>query len=43
VSPVDATTYGAVTALMATVALVTTALPALRAARTDPVEAIRSD
>jgi predicted permease len=43
VSPVDGTTYAAVAALMVTVALVTTTLPALRAARTDPVQAIHSD
>jgi len=43
VSPVDAATYAAVAALMLTVAVLTTAVPAWRAASTDPVDAIRSD
>jgi predicted permease len=43
VSPVDAWTYGATVLLLLIVAAVTTVVPALKAARTDPVEAIRSD
>ena len=43
VSPVDGLTYAAVTALVLGIALATTAAPAWRAARTDPMEAIRAD
>ena len=43
VSPVDGATYALVGGLMVAVALATTAFPALRAARTDPMEAMRSD
>ncbi len=43
VSPVDAATYGAAAGLVVLVALVTAALPAYRAARTDPMLAIRAD
>lgn len=43
VSPVDTATYALTAGLMLAVAAMTTMLPALRAARTDPVEAIRSD
>jgi len=43
VSPVDATTYAVTLGLVIAVALATTAMPALRAARTDPMEAIRTD
>ena len=43
VSPVDAITYAAAVLLMVAVALATTAAPAYRAARTDPMEAIRAD
>ncbi|HUP52257.1 MAG TPA: ABC transporter permease, partial [Longimicrobiales bacterium] len=43
VSPVDATTYVVTLGLVIAVALATTAMPALRAARTDPMEAIRTD
>ncbi|MGD8873316.1 MAG: FtsX-like permease family protein, partial [Gemmatimonadota bacterium] len=43
VSPVDAVTYGLCATLMVVVASLTATVPALRAARTDPVEAIRSD
>ena len=43
VSPRDAATYVATAGLMLVIALVTTAVPALRAARTDPMAAIRTD
>jgi hypothetical protein len=43
VSPFDALTYAAVPALLATVALVASALPARRAARVDPIVALRCD
>jgi putative ABC transport system permease protein len=43
VSAVDGVTYASSAALMLAAALVTTAVPALRAAHTDPVEAIRSE
>jgi ABC-type antimicrobial peptide transport system permease subunit len=43
ISPVDATTYVVTAALVVTVALATAALPAARAARTDPLAALRSD
>jgi len=43
VSPVDGPTYASVAALMATVAVLTTVVPAWRAASTDPVDAIRSE
>jgi ABC-type antimicrobial peptide transport system permease subunit len=43
VSPVDVTTYATVAGLLLVVAAVTSAVPALAAARVDPVEAIRSD
>jgi len=43
VSATDALTYALTACLMLAIAAVTAALPALRAARTDPVEAIRSD
>ena len=43
VSPTDALTHALTACLMLAIAAVTAALPALRAARTDPVEAIRSN
>jgi putative ABC transport system permease protein len=43
VSPVDPITYIAVAAILATVALVATYLPARRASRVDPVIALRAD
>lgn len=43
ISPVDATTYVVTAALVVMVALATAALPAARAARTDPLAALRSD
>jgi len=43
VSPVDATTYVLTATLILAVALASTAVPALRAARTDPMVAIRTE
>ncbi len=43
VSPVDPPTYAAVAAALAAVALAASYVPARRAARVDPVEAMRSD
>jgi putative ABC transport system permease protein len=43
VSPVDVATYGAAVAVVLGVALATAALPAYRAAHTDPMLAIRTD
>ena len=43
VGPMDAPTYAAVSAGLGTVALVATYLPARRAARLDPVVALRTD
>jgi predicted permease len=43
VGPMDAPTYAAVSAGLGTVALVATCLPARRAARLDPVVALRTD
>jgi putative ABC transport system permease protein len=43
VSHLDATTYVSVVALLATAALVASALPAFRAARIDPAMTLRSE
>ena len=43
VSPMDPVTYAAVSAVLATVALVSTWLPARRASRVDPIVALRAD
>jgi putative ABC transport system permease protein len=43
VEPTDPVTFGAVAAVLAVVALIATAVPARRAARVDPVEAMRAD
>jgi putative ABC transport system permease protein len=43
VSPLDPLTYAAVTAILGTVALGATLLPARRAAATDPVASLRSE
>jgi hypothetical protein len=43
VSPVDAATYAATAGSMLVIAIATTAIPALRAARTDPMAAIRTE
>jgi predicted permease len=43
VGPMDPVTYGAVSAILALVALLATYLPARRAARVDPVVALRAD
>jgi ABC-type antimicrobial peptide transport system permease subunit len=43
VSPTDPWTYGVVSILMLAVALSTAALPAWRAARVDPIEALRHE
>ena len=43
VEPLDPSTFGVVIALLGSVALGTTAVPAWRATRTDPVSALRSD
>ena len=43
VSATDPMTYAAVSAVLASIALVATYLPALRAARVDPVVALRTE
>jgi ABC-type antimicrobial peptide transport system permease subunit len=43
VSRTDLATYAGVASLLVIAALAATALPALRAARTDPVQALRSE
>jgi putative ABC transport system permease protein len=43
VSPVDGITYAAISILVLLVAVATAALPALRAARMDPIQAIRTE
>jgi ABC-type antimicrobial peptide transport system permease subunit len=43
VEAVDPATYGAVAAMMAVVALLAAYLPARRATRVDPMEALRSE
>jgi ABC-type antimicrobial peptide transport system permease subunit len=43
VSPVDPLTFGATTAVLAATALAACALPARRAARLDPVRALRTE
>jgi ABC-type antimicrobial peptide transport system permease subunit len=43
VSPFDAATYGAAAAIVLVIALVGAALPAIRAARLDPVTALRAE
>jgi ABC-type antimicrobial peptide transport system permease subunit len=43
VSPVDGATYAVTVGLVLVVALATTTVPALRAARTDPMVAIRTE
>jgi ABC-type antimicrobial peptide transport system permease subunit len=43
VSPLDIPTFGLVAATIATIALAASAIPAWRAARLDPVDALRRD
>jgi putative ABC transport system permease protein len=43
VQPMDPLTFGAVAVLLATTAMVATAIPALRAARVDPIVALRDE
>ena len=43
VNPIDPLTYAVVSAVLAAVALVATYLPARRAARVDPLVALRTD
>ena len=43
VTPTDAITFMSLGALLGTIAIVATALPAMRAARVDPMLALRSD
>jgi ABC-type antimicrobial peptide transport system permease subunit len=43
VSPLDGMTYGAVSLVLATAAVLASYLPARRAAKLDPVEALRAE
>jgi ABC-type antimicrobial peptide transport system permease subunit len=43
ISPTDPATYALTVAFVLVVALLTAAAPAFRAARTDPLQAIRTD